>query len=378
MFYLSGIDQEKSILVLAPNHPNKNLRESLFLIETNEQIAIWEGHKYTKEEARKTSGIENIYWLSDFEFNLKEVMSEVEDVYLNRNEYPKFFPDAEERNHREGELLKTKFPLHNYYRSAPILAKLRMIKSELEIELIKKACDITQKAFLKVLKTTAAEKFEFEVEAEIDYEFAINRANGHGYAPIIASGKNACVLHYIENDKQLKDSELMLMDFGAEYANYTADMSRTIPVNGKFTERQKDCYSAVLRTFNELKKMYLPGKSINEINEKANQLMEKEMITLGLFTEVDLKKQDKEKPLFKKYFMHGVAHHIGLDVHDVGSKHETFEPGMVLTCEPGIYIQEEGIGIRIENDILITEGKPIDLMEDIPLEVEEIEGIMKS
>ncbi len=377
MFYLSGIDQEKSILVLAPNHPNKNLREVLFLIETNEQIAIWEGHKYTKAEAKETSGIETIYWLNDFEFNLKEIMSEVENVYLNRNEYPKFFPDVEERNHREGEILKAKFPLHKYHRSAPILAQLRMIKSEIEIELIKKACDITHKAFIKVLKTTSHKKFEFEIEAEIDYEFAINRATGHGYAPIIASGKNACVLHYIENDKQLNDGDLMLMDFGAEYANYTADMSRTIPVNGKFTVRQKQCYNAVLRTFKELKKMYVPGQNINEINEKANKLMEKEMIDLGLFTEEDIKNQDKEKPLFKKYFMHGVAHHIGLDVHDVGSKHEIFKPGMVLTCEPGIYIQEEGFGIRIENDILITNGKPIDLMEDIPVEVEEIEDLMK-
>ncbi len=377
MFYLSGIDQEKSILVLSPNHPNKNLREVLFLIETNEQIATWEGHKYTKAEAKETSGIETIYWLNDFEFNLKEIMSEVENVYLNRNEYPKFFPDVEERNHREGEILKAKFPLHNYHRSAPILAKLRMIKSEVEIELIKKACDITHKAFIKVLKTTSHKKFEFEIEAEIDYEFAINRATGHGYAPIIASGKNACVLHYIENDKQLNDGDLMLMDFGAEYANYTADMSRTIPVNGKFTVRQKQCYNAVLRTFKELKKMYVPGQNINEINEKANKLMEKEMINLGLFTEEDIKNQDKEKPLFKKYFMHGVAHHIGLDVHDVGSKHEIFKPGMVLTCEPGIYIQEEGFGIRIENDILITNGKPIDLMEDIPVEVEDIEDMMK-
>ena len=376
MFYLSGIDQEKSILILAPNHPNKNLREALFLIETNEQIATWDGHKYTKEEAKKTSGIENIYWLNDFEFNLKEVMSEVENVYLNRNEYPKFFPDVEERNHREGDKLRTKFPLHKYHRSAPILAKQRMIKSEIEIDLIKKACNITHQAFLKVLKTTGPKKFEFEIEAEIDYEFTTNRANGHGYAPIIASGKNACVLHYIENDKQLNDGELMLMDFGAEYANYSADMSRTIPVNGNFTERQKQCYNAVLRTFQELKKMYVPGKNINQINEKANKLMEQEMINLSLFTEEDVKNQEKEKPLFKKYFMHGVAHHIGLDVHDVGSKHEIFKPGMVLTCEPGIYIQEEGIGIRIENDILITEGEPIDLMGDIPVKVEDIEKIM--
>lgn len=377
MFYLSGIDQEKSILLLAPNHPNKKLREALFLIKTNEQIAIWEGHKYTMEEARATSGIENIYWLDDYELNLKEIISEVDNVYLNRNEYPKFFPDAVERNHREGDKTMKVFPLHKYHRSFPILSKQRMIKSELEIELIKKACDITAKAFVKVLKTTKSGKFEFEVQAEIEYEFTTNRANGHGYAPIIASGKNGCVLHYVENDKECIDGDLMLMDFGAEYANYTADMSRTIPVNGKFSKRQKQCYNAVLKVFKELKKMYVPGTISTEINEAANKLMEKEMIDLGLFTAVEVENQDKEKPLFKKYFMHGVAHHIGLDVHDVGSKHEPFNPGMVLTCEPGIYIPEEGFGIRIENDILITENNPIDLMEDIPIEAEDIEEIMR-
>lgn len=378
IFYLSGIDQEKSILVLAPNHPNKKLREALFLIKTNEQIAIWEGHKYTMEEARETSGIENIYWLDDFDFNLKEVMSEVDNVYLNRNEYPKFFPDVAERNHREGDQLMKDFPLHKYHPSSPILSKQRMIKSKLEVELIKKACDITHKAFLRVLKTTKPNKFEFEIQAEIEYEFTINRASGHGYAPIIASGENGCVLHYVDNDKECKDEDLMLMDFGAEYANYTADMSRTIPINGKFSERQKQCYNAVLKVFKELKKMYVPGTISTEINEKANKLMEKEMILLGLFTAEDVKSQDKEKPLFKKYFMHGVAHHIGLDVHDVGSKHEPFKTGMVLTCEPGIYIPEEGFGIRIENDILITENKPIDLMENIPVEVEDIEKLMNS
>ena len=378
MFYLSGIDQEKSILVLTPNHPNKKLREALFLIKTNEQIAIWEGHKYTMEEARETSGIENIYWLDDYDFNFKEIMSEVDNVYLNRNEYPKFFPDAVERNHREGDKMMKEFPLHKYHRSFPILSKQRMVKSKLEVELIKKACDITNKAFTRVLKTTQAGKFEFEVQAEIEYEFTINRANGHGYAPIIASGNNGCVLHYIENDKECKDGDLMLMDFGAEYANYTADMSRTIPVNGKFSNRQKQCYNAVLNVFRELKKMYVVGTVTTEINEAANKLMEKEMINLGLFTAEDIENQEPKKPLFKKYFMHGVAHHIGLDVHDVGSKHEPFQAGMILTCEPGIYIPEEGFGIRIENDILITQNEPVDLMENIPIEVGEIEKLMSA
>lgn len=376
LFYLSGIDQEKSILILAPNHPNKKLREALFLIKTNEQIAVWEGHKYTKEEACATSGIENIYWLDEYEFNLNEAMLDVKNVFLNRNEYAKFFPEVEERNHRKGNELKANFPLYQYHRTAPILANLRMIKSDLEIELIQKACDITAKAFNRVLKTTKPGKYEFQIQAEIDYEYTMNRSNGHGYTPIIASGKSGCVLHYIENDKICNEGDLMLMDFGAEYANYTADMSRTIPVNGKFSKRQKQCYNSVLKVFKELKKMYVPGTISTEINEKANKLMEEEMILLGLFSKEDIKKQDPENPLFKKYFMHGVTHHIGLDVHDVGSKHEAFKAGMILTCEPGIYIPEEGFGIRIENDILITNNEPIDLMQKIPIGVEEIEKIM--
>ncbi len=377
LFYLSGIDQEKSILIIAPDHPNKSLRECLFLLKTNETIAKWEGHKYTKEEAKTCSGIESVFWLEDFDFNLNEIMSECDNVYLNRNEYPKFFPEVEEKNHREGDAIKNKFPLHNYYRTAPIMAQLRGVKSDIEKKLIEKACNITDKAFRQVLKTTKPGIFEFEVQAEVDYVFTKNRANGHGYAPIIASGKNACVLHYIENNDECKDGDLLLMDFGAEYANYTADMSRTIPVNGKFSERQKQCYNAVLYVFKELKKLYVKGNTSTMINQKANELMEKEMVKLGLFTEKEIKNQDAESPLYKKYFMHGVCHPIGLDVHDIGSKHRPFEAGMILTCEPGIYIPEENIGIRIENDILITETAPVDMMKNIPIEVDEIEDLMK-
>ncbi len=377
-FYLSGIDQEKSILMVAPDHPNKSLRECLFLIKTSEKIATWEGHKYSKEEARAISGIDSVFWLDDFDFYLNEIMSECDNVYLNRNEYPKFFPETEEKNHREGNKIKQRFPLHKYFRSAPILTQARVVKSETEIKLIENACNITAKAFRKVLETTKAGVYEFDVQAEIDYVFTRNRASGHGYAPIIAAGKNACVLHYIENNDQLKHGDLMLMDFGAEYANYTADMSRTIPVNGRFTKRQRQCYDAVLKVFKELKEMYVPGNSINMVNKKANALMEKEIISLGLIKKEDLKNQDPENPLYKKYFMHGVCHHIGLDVHDVGPKHQAFEAGMVLTCEPGIYIPEENIGIRIENDILITDGEAKDLMKNIPVEVSEIEDLMSS
>ena len=377
-FYLTGIDQEKSILIIAPDMKTKKYREILFLIKTNEKIAIWEGHKYTKEEARAISGIDNIFWLEDYEMILREVMMVTQNIYLNRNEYPKFFPEVEGRNERLGNKLKMEFPLHNYLRSAPILTDLRTIKSKYEIELLKTSCELTNRAFQRILKKVKPGIFEFEIEAEIDHEFKTNRAIGHGYAPIIASGINTCVLHYIENDKECKDGDLLLFDFGAEYANYTADMSRTIPVNGKYTQRQKDCYNAVLRVLKEAIKLYVPGNTINIINEEVNKLMENEMIHLGLFSEKEVENQDKESPLFKKYFMHGTAHFLGLDVHDVGDKEEPFKPGMVLTCEPGLYIREENIGIRLENDILITDDEPIDLMSAIPIEVDEIESIMKN
>ncbi len=376
-FYLTGIEQEKSILLLAPECPNKKLRETLFLLKSNEILEIWEGHKYTKREAGETSGIRDVYWLDDFEASLKEVMSYFDNVYLNSNEYIKFFPDVETREMRLGNALKSQYPLHKYHRAAPLLSRQRLIKSRQEIDLIKEACAITNKAFRRILAFTRSGVWEFEVEAEISHEFTRNRAGGHGYAPIIASGKSACILHYTENDKVCHSGDLLLMDFGAEYANYTADMSRTIPVNGKFTVRQKELYNAVLRIMKEVKKLYVPGKTINDINDKANELMEKEIMRLGLFNEEeDVKKQDAENLLFKKYFMHGTSHFMGLDVHDVGSKHEPLKPGMILTCEPGIYIPEENTGIRIENDILITEGEPIDLMADFPIEVEEIEMLM--
>ena len=375
-FYLTGIEQEKSVLLLAPACPNEHLREALFILKTNETLEIWEGHKYTKEEARETSGIKNVFWLEDMEAALKEVLSYFNPVYLNSNEYIKFFPDVETREIRLGKALQAQYPLHNYHRAAPLLTQQRLIKSPEEIALIREACSITNKAFRRVLSFTKPGVWEFEIEAEISHEFTRNRAGGHGYAPIVASGKSACVLHYTENDKVCRDGDLLLMDFGAEYANYTADLSRTIPVNGKFSPRQKELYEAVLRVMKEVKKLYVPGNTINDINNKTNELMEKEMIGLGLFTEEDVKNQDAKNPLFKKYFMHGTSHFMGLDVHDVGAKHEPFRPGMVLTCEPGIYIPEENTGIRIENDILITEGEPVDLMADFPIETDEIEQLM--
>lgn len=375
-FYLTGTDQEKSILILAPGCPNKNLREALFILKTNDVIATWEGHKYTKEEATRTSGIEHVFWLEDFDVSLKEVLSFMNHVYLNGNEYAKFLPDVETREIRLGKELKDRFPFHHYHRSAPLLTQLRLIKSKEEIALIKKSCEITQKAFRRILRKTQPGMMEYEVEAEITYEFMRNGASGHAYAPIVASGKNACVLHYVENDKKCKKGDLLLMDFGSEYANYAADLSRTIPVSGKFTTRQKEVYNAVLRAMKEVKKMYIPGSTIQDINDATCDLIEQELINLGLFTKKEVENQPADNPLYKKYFMHGTAHFMGLDVHDVGSKFETLQPGMVLTCEPGIYIPEENIGVRIENDILITEHEPEDLMEVFPIEAEEIEELM--
>lgn len=376
-FYLTGIEQEKSILVISPDCPNEKLKEVLFTLETNEQIAIWEGHKLTKKEAREISGIQEVQWLDGFDTGLKEILAEAETVYLNSNEYIKFIPEVPDKNHRLTEEFRNQYPLHRVERAAPLLARLRTVKSEDEIDLLRKACAITKKGFERVLQFTQPGVNEFEVQAEIDHEFAVNRARGHGYAPILASGADACVLHYIENDKVCENGDLLLMDIGAEYANYSADMSRTIPVNGKFTTRQKECYDAVLRVFNKAKELYVVGNTINGINEKVNRLMEGEMIRIGLFTQKEVDRQDPDAPLYKKYFMHGTAHFLGLDVHDVGTKHQAFEPGMVLTCEPAIYIREEQIGIRIENDLLITDGQPIDLMEDIPITTEEIEQLMK-
>ena len=377
-FYLTGFDQEKSILIVAPDAKNEKLREALFLLVTNERIAIYDGHKYTREEATKISEIENVFWLDDFEISLRDVLQNADHVFFNTVEYVKYYNEVPTRNIRFINEFKEKYPLYRLERAAPLLAKLRSIKSDVEIDLLRKACDITQKAFERMMRFTKPGVYEFEIQAEIDHEFTVNRANGHGYAPILASGKNALVLHYIENNDVCKDGDLLLMDFGAEYANYSADMSRTIPVNGKFTPRQKDCYNAVLRTFKEVRKLFVPGNTAKMVSEEAWRLMEIEMIKLGLFTEQDVKNQDKEKPLYKKYFMHGTAHYLGLDVHDVGNTDEPFKPGMVLTCEPGLYISKENIGIRIENDILVTETGPVDLMENIPIEVDEIERIMNN
>ena len=376
-FYLCGIDQEKSVLILFPDCPIPEYRELLFVLKTNEHIAIWEGHKYSKEEAQETSGIKTVKWLDEQEMIVNQLMSYADGCYLNQYEYPKYATEVESREIRMNKDLKIKFPQHEYYRASPQLYKQRLIKSEIEIDLIKEACEITNKAFRRVLKFVKPEVEEFEIQAEIEHEFTRNRANGHAYYPIIASGENACVLHYVENDKTCHAGDLILFDFGAEYAHYAADMSRTIPVSGKFSERQKLVYQAVLRTLKKLTSMMTVGTSLKEIDDAAKLLTEKELIELGLFTKKDVEAQDPEKPLYQKYFMHGVNHHMGLDVHDVGDRLLPLKEGMILTCEPGIYIKDEKIGIRLENDILITKEGQVNLMLNIPIEIVDIEELMQ-
>jgi len=376
-FYMSGISQEKSVLLLYPDSPIPEYKEVLFLLKTSEHIAIWEGHKYTKEEANETSGIKTVKWLDEMDMIINQLMSYAENVYLNQYEYPKYKSEIESREKRLNRELREKFPHHNYLRSTPLVYEQRLIKSDIEIELIKQACEITNKAFRRTLKFVKPDVNEYQVQAEIEHEFTMNGANGHAYEPIIASGENSCVLHYIENDKVCNDGDLLLFDFGAEYAEYASDMSRTIPVNGKFSERQKAVYEAVLKTLKELTKNMTLGTPLSELDKLSKKLIEKELIQLGLFSEEDVKQQDTEKPLYQKYFMHGVNHHMGLDVHDVGDRMTPLKEGMILTCEPGIYIREEKIGIRLENDILITKNGPVNLMADIPIEVEEIERLMR-
>lgn len=380
LFYLSGVDQEETILILFPDCPDEKMREMLFIRETSEEIRIWEGYKHTKELASKISGLpeDNIHWNVGFEKTLRTLMTLAENVYLNTNEHTRYALGLKNKNEDFAKELMDRYPVHNYQRSAPILADLRACKHEVEVELIKKACEITGKAFERVCKFVKPGVNEYEIEAEIMHEFLKNGANGPAYPNIIASGADSCVLHYMTNDKQCEDGGVLLMDFGCEYANYASDMTRTIPVNGKFTDRQKQVYEAVLRVQKAAADFLVPGKTINEYHKEVGAIVEEELINLDLLDKDEVKSQDPKKPLYKKYFMHGTSHFLGIDVHDVGDFFAPIKEGMVFTVEPGIYIPEEEIGIRIENNIFITSNGHIDLMGHIPREVEEIEGIMAS
>lgn len=378
LFYLCGIDQEETILLIAPDCPNPAMREVLFLRETSELIAIWEGHKYTKEEAEAASGIKNIQWLSSFDQIFGTVMALSERVYLNTNEHLRAGVVVETRDARFINSCKEKFPLHKYERAAPLMHELRGVKEQEEIDQLQIACDITNKGFRRILKFVKPGVTEYEIEAEYLHEFVRNRSKGFAYEPIIASGESACVLHYIENHKACNDGELILMDVGAEYGNYNADMTRTIPVNGRFTPRQRAVYDAVLRVKNQASTMLIPGQNIQDYHREVGLIMQSELIGLGLIDQTDIKNQDPNWPAYKKYFMHGTSHHLGLDVHDVGTMHGPIKPGMVFTVEPGIYIPAEGMGIRLENNIVVQENGFVDLMGDIPVEAEEIEELMNS
>ena len=375
-FYLTGIDQEKSLLMLFPDSPNPALREVLFLLETNEHIAVWEGHKYTKDKAATASGITSVLWLPAFDAMMKEAMAYADFVYLSTIESPRYAGEVNYRNLRFVNDLKARYPLHHYLRATPLITGLRLVKSELELTLIRKAIDITTGAFLRVLNMVKPGVAEYEIEAEIIHEYISKRATGHSFYPIVASGASACVLHYTENNKICQDGDLLLIDTGAEYANYAGDLSRTFPVNGKFSNRQKDVYNACLRVMKQARSMLVPGTHIDAYHKEVMKIMEGELVGLKLLAKHEIKKQDPANPAMKKYFPHGTSHFMGLDVHDEGHRFETFRPGMVLSCEPGIYIQEEGIGVRIENDILITNDGPVDLTADAPVEAEEIEELI--
>ena len=375
-FYLSGIDEEESILVIFPDTREEKHREILFIKETNDEIATWEGPKYSKEDASKMSGIKTVYWTREFEKIFRGLVFEADMIYLNSNEHLRADVSVETRDARFIKWCKRNYPLHEYKRLAPIMHHIRPVKSKMEVELIKQACKITEKAFLRLLGFIRPGIWEFEIEAEIYHEFITNRSRGAAYAPIIASGANTCILHYVNNSRQCQDGDLVLMDFGAEYANYASDLTRTIPVNGKFTSRQKEVYNSVLRVQKEAIQMLTPGNTFETYNKNVGVIMEKELIGLDLLDAKAVKNQNPDDPLYKQYFMHGASHHLGLDVHDLGSRYRKFEEGMVFTCEPGIYIKAEGIGIRLENDILITKDGPVDLMGNIPIEIDEIETLM--
>lgn len=376
LFYLSGLDQEETLLLLYPDAPEASWREIAFVRETSELIAIWEGHKYTKEEASAISGIKNVQWASNFDSLLKTLIYSAEHLFLTDNEHLRNASEVQTQNARLGISLRQLYPQHAIGRLAPILSDLRMQKEPEELQALQIACDITDKGFRRVLNFTQPGVTEYEIEAEFIHEFTRNRAQGFAYTPIIASGANACVLHYIDNALPCQDGDMLLLDVGASYANYNADMTRTIPVNGKFTPRQKQVYQAVHAVLDYATEIMQPGVFWVDYQKEVERYMEGQLIDLGLFSRVDVEKQNPTQPLFKKYFMHGVAHHLGLDVHDVWDKYKPFQEGMVLTCEPGIYIQEEGLGIRLENNLVIQSGKNMNLMKNIPLDWEEIEDLM--
>ena len=377
LFYLSGVDQEETILLICPDAALEKHREILFLRETSEHILVWEGYKLTKEEGRQVSGIKTVMWLDQLPAVLAALMNEAEYVYLNSNEHIRAVVAVETRDARFIKDLQARYPLHQYRRAARLMHQLRAIKSSEEIRLMRRACEITNNAFRRVLGFVRPGVWEYEVEAEILHEFVRAGSRGPAYTSIIGSGESATILHYISNDRQCQDGDVLLLDFGAEYANYAADLSRSIPVNGTYSPRQRQVYEAVLRVFKFASARLVVGHEIEAYHKEVGAAMEQELLNLDLLNASDVKNQDPDAPLYKQYFPHGTSHYLGLDVHDVGYKYRKFEAGMVYTCEPGIYIREEKLGIRLENDFLITPSGNEDLMANIPLELADIERLMK-
>jgi Xaa-Pro aminopeptidase len=375
LFYLTGVDQEETILLLCPDAADESLREILFLRETNDQIAIWEGRKLTQDEARRATGIRTVKWLSEFRPLFHRLTCESEHIWLNSNEHPRADIAVETRSARFIRRTKAVYPLHNYRRLAPLLHTLRPVKSPEEIRLLRAACDITAAGFHRVARYLKPGVTETELEAEFAHEF-IRRGGDFAYAPIIAGGPNACVLHYVANDQVCRAGDLLLLDVAASYANYNSDLTRTLPVSGKFTRRQKQVYAAVLRVLRQSIQGLVAGRLLKDWQREAEQLIQVELLGLDLLTPRQIKAQDPGRPALKKYFMHGVGHPLGLDVHDVSPVAQPLQAGWVMTVEPAIYIPEEGLGIRLENDVLVTETGPVDLMAHIPIEIADIEKLM--
>ena len=377
IFYLSGVDQEESILIIFPDAKNSIHKEILFLKETNEHIAIWEGAKLNKKQATAVSGIQTVYWLSDFDSIFDTLMKEAKTVYFNNNNHYRKAVEMETREDRFIKHVKSNYPKHTIQNNFSIMESLRGVKEPEEIELIRKACNITEKGFRRVLGFVEPGVMEYEIEAEYAHEFLKNRSKGFAYTPIIGSGYNACVLHYIENNQRCNDGDMLLMDVGAEYANYSSDMTRTIPVNGRFTARQKAVYQAVLNVKNEATQMLVSGTLWEDYHKEVGKIMTSELLGLGLLDKFSVQNQDPKNPAYKKYFMHGTSHHMGLDTHDYGALKTPMVENMIFTVEPGIYIPEEKMGIRLEDDVVIqSAGAPVNLMKNIPIEIEAIESLM--
>ena len=379
IFYLTGVDQEESILLVFPDAKQEAHREVLFVKETNDHIAIWEGAKLSKLQATASSGIKTVYWLEEFQSIFSRLMEESTHFYYNNNEHYRQAVEMETREDRFLKMVKSSYPAHKMVPNFPIMEALRGVKESEEISLIKTACDITEKGFNRVLGFVKPGVMEYEIEAEYTHEFLRNRSKGFAYTPIIASGYNACVLHYIDNNQECKDGDLLLMDVAAEYANYSSDMTRTVPVNGRFTARQKAVYQAVLNVKNQATKLLVPGTMWDAYHVEVGKLMTSELLGLELIDKVDVQNEDPKWPAYKKYFMHGTSHHMGLDTHDFGALKSPMQANMVFTVEPGIYIPEENMGIRLEDDVVIqAKGSPVNLMQNIPIEIDEIEALMNS